>query len=50
MQSGDEISPLFVWISLHDRRAVRGLVTGALLIAGYFTLIPNWMLGDWLWG
>jgi uncharacterized membrane protein len=31
------------------RRAVRGLVTGAFLSAGYFTLIPNRMLGDWLW-
>jgi hypothetical protein len=24
-------------------------VTGALLTAGYFTLIPNRMLGGWLW-
>ena len=27
----------------------RWLVTGALLTAGYFTLIPNRMLGGWLW-
>jgi uncharacterized membrane protein len=32
------------------RRGVRGLVTGALLVAGYFTLIPGRMLGEWLWG
>jgi uncharacterized membrane protein len=31
------------------RGAVRGLVTGALLTAGYFTLLPNRMLGGWLW-
>lgn len=32
------------------RRAVRGVVTGALLAAGYFTLLPSRMLGQWLWG
>lgn len=32
------------------RSAVRGLVTGALLTAGYFTLIPGRMPGEWLWG
>ena len=31
------------------RRAVRGLVTGALLAAGYFTLLPSRMLGGWLY-
>jgi uncharacterized membrane protein len=31
------------------RRAARILVTAALLIAGYFTLIPTRMLGMWLW-
>jgi len=32
------------------RRAVRGLVTGALLIAGFFTLPFGRMLGRWLFG
>ncbi|HEX4694282.1 hypothetical protein [Sphingomonas sp.] len=32
------------------RRAVRGLVTGALLVAGYFTLIETRLLGHWLFG
>ncbi len=32
------------------RRTVRGLVTGALLTAGYFTLLPSRDLGGWLWG
>ncbi|MCV0395715.1 MAG: DUF2306 domain-containing protein [Rhizobiaceae bacterium] len=32
------------------RNSVRWLVTGALLAAGYFTLIPGRMLGGWLWG
>jgi uncharacterized membrane protein len=46
--------PLLVFAALHHRiarhrGAVRGLVTGALLTAGYFTLIPNRMLGRWLW-
>jgi uncharacterized membrane protein len=31
------------------RGAVRGLVTGALLAAGYFTLMPGRILGGWLW-
>ena len=31
------------------RGAVRGLVAGALLTAGYFTLIPDRILGGWLW-
>ena len=46
--------PMLVFAARHHRvarhrRAVRGLVTGALLTAGYFTLIPNRMLGGWLW-
>ena len=47
--------PLLVWsartgrITQH-RGAVRGLVTGALLIAGYFTLVPGRLLGTWLFG
>jgi len=32
------------------RGSVRGLVTGALLIAGFFTLIPGRMMGNWLLG
>ena len=32
------------------RRAVRGLVIGALLIAGFFTLPFGRMLGSWLFG
>ncbi len=47
--------PMLVLAARHHRiarhrGAVRGLVTGALLTAGYFTLIPNRMLGGWLWG
>jgi hypothetical protein len=46
--------PMLVFAARHHRiarhrSAVRGLVTGALLTAGYFTLIPNRMLGGWLW-
>jgi uncharacterized membrane protein len=46
--------PMLVFAARHHRiarhrNAVRGLVTGALLTAGYFTLIPNRMLGGWLW-
>ena len=32
------------------RRSVRLIVTGALLIAGFFTLLPSRLLGAWLWG
>lgn len=32
------------------RATVRGLVTGALLIAGFFTLPPFRLLGGWLFG
>jgi uncharacterized membrane protein len=46
--------PMLVFAARHHRiarhrGAVRGLVTGALLTAGYFTLIPSRMLGGWLW-
>lgn len=36
-------------IALH-RRSVRGLVTGALLIAGFFTFPFDRLLGRWLFG
>lgn len=47
--------PMLVLAARNDRIAkhrgtVRGLITGALLIAGYFTLLPTRMLGHWLWG
>ena len=32
------------------RRSVRGMVTGALLIAGFFTFPFNRLLGHWLFG
>lgn len=32
------------------RRTVRGLVTGALVVAGYFTLLETRLLGHWLFG
>jgi uncharacterized membrane protein len=46
--------PMLVFAARHHRiarhrRAVRGLVTGALLAAGYFTLLPSRMLGGWLY-
>lgn len=46
-------APLIWWtarthrIAAH-RRQVRGMVTGALLIAGFFTLPPFRLLGQWL--
>ena len=46
-------APLIWWtaathrIASH-RRQVRGMVTGALLIAGFFTLPPFRLLGQWL--
>jgi uncharacterized membrane protein len=45
-----------IWWSAHThrvathRRAVRGMVTGALLIAGFFTFPFNRLLGHWLFG
>jgi uncharacterized membrane protein len=35
---------------VRHRRSVRGMVIGALLIAGFFTLPPFRMLGEWLFG
>ena len=43
-----------VWLSARrhnvagHRASVRGLVTGALLVAGYFTLLETRLLGHWL--
>jgi uncharacterized membrane protein len=47
--------PIIVWSARsHDvrrhRSAVRGMVTGALLIAGFFTFPFDRMLGHWLFG
>lgn len=48
-------APLIWWsarthrVAMH-RGAVRGMVTGALLIAGFFTFPFNRMLGAWLFG
>ena len=47
--------PLIVWSArahnvARHRRAVRGMVTGALLIAGFFTFPFNRLLGQWLFG
>ena len=46
--------PMLVFAARHHRIArhrstVRWLVAGALLAAGYFTLIPGRLLGAWLW-
>jgi uncharacterized membrane protein len=46
-------APLIWWTARNHeiarhRRAVRGMVTGALLIAGFFTLPFGRMLGSWL--
>lgn len=47
--------PLIVWrarkhnVAGH-RSAVRGMITGALLIAGFFTFMFDRMLGQWLTG
>lgn len=47
--------PIIIWTARHHnivrhRRAVRAMVTGALLIAGFFTFPFNRMLGHWLFG
>lgn len=47
--------PLIVWTArthrvARHRRAVRGTVLGALLIAGFFTFPFDRMLGSWLFG
>ncbi len=46
-------APLIWWTARHHqvarhRRAVRGMVTGALLVAGFFTLPFGRLLGSWL--
>jgi uncharacterized membrane protein len=47
--------PIIVWTArTHNvkrhRRAVRGMVIGALLVAGFFTFPFNRLLGRWLFG
>ena len=47
--------PLIVWAArshniARHRAAVRGMVTGALIIAGVFTFPFGRLLGDWLFG
>jgi len=47
--------PLIFWSArahnvVRHRSAVRGMVTGALLIAGFFTFPFDRMLGQWLFG
>ncbi|GAA3693056.1 hypothetical protein GCM10022268_00030 [Sphingomonas cynarae] len=47
--------PLIWWSArrrqvIRHRRAVRGMVTGALLIAGFFTFPFDRLLGHWLFG
>lgn len=47
--------PLIVWAArghniARHRAAVRGMVTGALIIAGIFTFPFGRLLGDWLFG
>ena len=49
------MAPLLWWFAAthrvaQHRRAVRGMVTGALLIAGFFTFPFNRLLGQWLFG
>lgn len=49
------MAPLAWWFAhthriANHRRAVRGLVTGALLVAGFFTFPFNRLLGQWLFG
>lgn len=34
---------------LRHRRVVKGLFFGGLMIAGVFTLLPERLLGHWLW-
>jgi uncharacterized membrane protein len=49
------VAPL-IWWTAHNHRVaahrgqVRGMVTGALLIAGFFTLPFGRLLGSWLFG
>ena len=49
------VAPLIWWTArnhqiVRHRRMVRGMVTGALLIAGFFTFPFGRMLGAWLFG
>ncbi len=50
------ISAPIIWWSAHTHRIalhrgnVRGMITGALLIAGFFTLPFGRLLGSWLFG
>lgn len=47
--------PIIVWSArthnvARHRRAVRGMIVGALLIAGFFTFPFNRLMGQWLFG
>lgn len=47
--------PIIMWSAhthrvVRHRSAVRGMVTGALLIAGFFTFPFDRLLGEWLFG
>lgn len=47
--------PVIVWAArkhniVQHRRAVRGMVTGALIIAGIFTFPFDRLMGEWLFG
>lgn len=50
------VSAPIIWWSAHTHRValhrsnVRGMITGALLIAGFFTLPFGRLLGSWLFG
>jgi len=49
------VAPLIWWTARNHqvarhRRMVRGMVTGALLVAGFFTFPFGRMLGTWLFG
>lgn len=49
------MAPRLVWLARRHRvaehqQAVRGMVTGALLVAGWFTFAFDRMLGTWLFG
>ena len=47
--------PIIVWTArthnvVRHRRAVRGMVIGALLVAGFFTFPFGRLMGNWLFG
>lgn len=47
--------PFIIWLARthrieHHRRAVLRLMTGALVVAGFFTFLPMRLLGGWLFG